>query len=97
MLGTDRGTASRARVYVRLFAAREIGLGLGTLNALRSGADVRPWVVAAAIADAGDAAALVAAARERSVGTVRALAATVFAMAGVAGAVVAVRALSGGR
>ena len=97
MLGSDRGTASRAGVYVRLFAAREIALGLGTLNALRSGADVRPWVVAAAIGDAGDAAAFVSAARERSVGAVRALGVTVFATAGVAGAVLAVRALSGRR
>ncbi|MDT4919096.1 MAG: hypothetical protein QOH89_3796 [Pseudonocardiales bacterium] len=92
-LGSDRGTASRAEVYVRLFAAREIALGLGTLNALRSGADVRPWVLAAAVGDAGDAVAFASAARARSVGAVRGLAVTAFATAGVAGAVLAVRAL----
>jgi hypothetical protein len=97
LVGTDRGTASRAGVYVRLFAARETALGLGTLNALRSGADVRPWVLASAIGDAGDALAFATATRGRSVPPVRGLAITVAATTGVLVGLVTLGALTGRR
>lgn len=93
LAGADRGTASRAGVFVRLFAARELALGLGTLNAIRAGRDVRPWVIASALGDAGDAVAFAIATRSRTVGAVRGLAIAASAVGGVAAAVVALRTL----
>jgi hypothetical protein len=93
LLGLDRGTARRGAVLVRFGAAREIGLGLGTLWALRTGRDVTPWLLAGVIADAGDAAAVVSAARDRAVPMVRGGAVAVAAVSGVLGAALALRAL----
>jgi hypothetical protein len=93
LTGADRGTASRAGVFVRLFAARELALGLGTLNAIRAGHDVRPWVIASALGDAGDAVAFAIATRSRTVGAVRGLAIAASAVGGVAAAVIALRTL----
>lgn len=62
-LGLDPVTAARIGWVVRLFAARETAIGAGTLLAVRSGGDVRPWLYAAAVGDGGDSAAFVAATR----------------------------------
>ena len=49
----------QAQVALRLFAGREIALGLGTaLAARRSGPGLRGWVEAGALADAADVAAM---------------------------------------
>lgn len=88
MLGSDTGTARRSAWIVRMFAAREAALGAGAVAALRNGKSARPWLYAQAVADAGDALALVAAVRRGHLGKRGALAALV-AAAGVAGDLVA--------
>lgn len=92
-LGVDRGTARRATPLTRFFAAREAALGAGALYALRSGNDVRPWLVAQAVGDAGDAVALIAATRARHVKAVRGAALALLALSGVMGTTLAVRTL----
>ncbi len=52
-VGVDRHRGS-ARLLARALGGRDLALGLGTLGALRSGGPVRPWVLAGALADAGD-------------------------------------------
>ena len=52
-----------AATFARPFAAREVGLGLGTLYAAGRGEDLRPWVLAQGLGDAGDAVALASAVR----------------------------------
>jgi hypothetical protein len=92
-LGVDRGTARRATLLTRFFSAREAALGIGALHALRTGADVRPWLIAQAIGDAGDAAALVAATRARHVRAARGTALAVVALTGAISVTLAARAL----
>ena len=46
-------------VLSRALAAREIGLGLGLLAALRAGRGARPWILAGVLADVVDLAATV--------------------------------------
>jgi hypothetical protein len=43
-----------AQAFLRGMGAREIGLGLGLLAAIRSGGPVRQWVIAILLGDAGD-------------------------------------------
>ncbi len=51
---------NQAQVALRLFAGREIALGLGAaLAARRGGPGLRGWVEAGAVADAADVAAMV--------------------------------------
>jgi hypothetical protein len=55
--GVDKGSAERTAFLARMFAAREIGLGLGTLYAVRrsgSTAARRSWLLAGVLADVGD-------------------------------------------
>lgn len=52
-VGADRHRGS-ARLLARALGGRDLALGLGTLGALRSGGPLRPWVLAGALADAGD-------------------------------------------
>jgi hypothetical protein len=92
-LGVDRGTARRAAPLTRFFAAREAALGAGALYALRSGSDVRPWLVAQAVGDAGDAVALTAATRARHVPALRGAALALVALSSVIGTTLAVRTL----
>jgi hypothetical protein len=54
----ERGDAT---VITRALGAREIGLGLGQLAALRAGHGVRPWLLACIVADGVDLAASVGA------------------------------------
>lgn len=46
-----------ARLLARALGGRDLALGLGTLQALRAGGAVAPWVAAGGLADAGDVAA----------------------------------------
>ena len=92
-LGVDRGTARRATPVTRFFAAREAALGAGALVAMRSGKDVRPWLIAQAVCDAGDAVALAAATRARHVPAARGAVVALVALAGVIGSTLAARTL----
>jgi hypothetical protein len=65
ILGLDTATAKRVRFLARMLAARDIGIGSGTLAAC-PGAGAAPWLLAGAGADAVDAAALAAAIRQGS-------------------------------
>jgi hypothetical protein len=66
-LRVDAATARRTVWLTRMFAARDLALGAGTLFALTRGGQPRPWLVASAVADAVDAAALAAALRQHQV------------------------------
>jgi hypothetical protein len=55
-LGDDARTDA-ARVLGRALGARDAALGLGLVQALSSGGSARPWLQAAALADAVDASA----------------------------------------
>ncbi|WP_353360840.1 hypothetical protein [Mycobacterium sp.] len=48
------GALPDAQAFLRGMGGREIGLGLGLLAAIRCGDAVRPWVVAALMADSAD-------------------------------------------
>jgi hypothetical protein len=72
MLGMDTATAKRITFLARMAAARDIGLGVGTLDAGPTAAAV-PWLLAGAAADAVDAAAIAGAIRH---GTARGISAT---------------------
>jgi hypothetical protein len=52
---TGRKPLGAEAVFVRLFGARDLALGLGTVIALDHGSPVRGWLEAAALADAADA------------------------------------------
>lgn len=56
-LGLSDERAREAGWLARLAGAREIGIGLGTLAAWRSGAPTAGWVAAQAISDGSDAVA----------------------------------------
>jgi hypothetical protein len=58
------GALPDARAFLRGMGGREIGLGLGLLSAIRAGGAVRPWVVAALMADGGDLAGIAGAWRQ---------------------------------
>lgn len=93
-LAVEPSTAVRTGWLTQMVGVRELVLGLGTLDARRRRSDVRPWLLAQALADAGDAAAIAAAVRRRHVGAARGSAVVGFAVAGVWGDLVAVRGLS---
>lgn len=57
----DEAGRPAAGVLLRAVGARDVGLALGTLAALRSGAPLTPWVAAGALADGTDLAATVGA------------------------------------
>jgi hypothetical protein len=52
------GALPDAQAFLRGMGAREVGLGLGLLAAIRSRGPVRRWVVAGLLADAGDIAGI---------------------------------------
>jgi hypothetical protein len=81
-LGLDTATAKRVSYLARMAAVRDVGLGVGTLQAGPTRAAV-PWLVAGAAADAVDAVAIAGALRA---GSARGLAAGAIAVgaAGVA-------------
>lgn len=91
VLGVDSATAERASWPLRMVGAREAALGLGCLAAVRTAGEQCRWLLAAAIADAGDAAAVAGALRGRHVATLPALAIIAFAAAGAATEIAAAR------
>ena len=48
------GEGPTRRVLARALGGRDLALGIGALAAARNGADLRIWVAAAGLADAGD-------------------------------------------
>ena len=62
VLGVDSASAKRMSFLARMAAARDIGLGAGTLDAGPTSA-ARPWLLAGAAADAVDAVVIAAAMR----------------------------------
>jgi hypothetical protein len=82
-LGVDAVSARRMGWAVRMCAVRDAALGAGGVYAALTGTDVRPWLVAQACSDAGDAAAVGLALRDRQVSRVRAVALVVFALLGM--------------
>jgi hypothetical protein len=56
MTGPD-GSPGGTRLFARMLGARDLGLGLGVLVALRRGAPVRGWLEASALVDGIDVAA----------------------------------------
>lgn len=64
------GTASRdaaTRLLVRIFAVREIAVGLGTLMAATANRDVRRWLLLLSVIDTGEALVLLPAVWRRTV------------------------------
>jgi len=64
----------RVKLVARGLGARDLAIGLGTYQALQSGAPVKPWVQAAALSDTSDAVSGLLASRQlgpaRAIGTV---------------------------
>lgn len=85
LLGVDSTTSRRTEWLTRMLAGRETALGLGSLHVALTGRPVRPWLLAQALSDACDAAALVRAARSHRIGPAPAAALVTFATAGVLG------------
>lgn len=86
VLGHDTATATRAAWLVQAMGARDVALGLGTLrSAGRRGAGL--WLLAGAVADLGDAAALDTALRQGRLRGPVARAVSVVAAASAAAAV----------
>jgi hypothetical protein len=54
VLAGDGGAAPDAQAFLRGMGGREIGLGLGLLAMIRAHGPVRPWLIAALIADSSD-------------------------------------------
>ena len=59
-VGRDEAARPSVRLFARTLGARDLALGLGALLALRSGGDVRGWIEAGGLADAGDTVATLA-------------------------------------
>jgi hypothetical protein len=53
----DVGNATGARVLGAGFGARDVAVGAGAIHALRTGGQVRPWLLGSAFCDAVDLAA----------------------------------------
>jgi hypothetical protein len=61
MLAGDGGAAPDAQAFLRGMGGREIGLGLGLLAMIRTNGPVKPWLVAALLADSSDITGIVGA------------------------------------
>ncbi|HZC52258.1 MAG TPA: hypothetical protein VE441_07145 [Mycobacterium sp.] len=61
ILAGDGGAAPDAQAFLRGMGGREIGLGLGLLATMRSDGPVKPWLVAALLADSSDITGIVGA------------------------------------
>jgi hypothetical protein len=82
VLGLDSATAKRITFLARMTAVRDVVLGAGTVASRRHPRALRIFVLAGAVADLGDAAAIAGAVRSRVAGGAPALA----MVAGAAGA-----------
>ena len=58
MLAGPGGATPDAAAFVRGMGGREIGIGLGLLQATRERSPLRPWLVAGVLSDAGDMAGI---------------------------------------
>lgn len=58
ILAGDGGAAPDAQAFLRGMGGREIGLGLGLLAMIRTDGPVKPWLVAALLADSSDIAGI---------------------------------------
>jgi hypothetical protein len=58
ILAGDGGAAPDAQAFLRGMVGREIGLGLGLLAMIRANGPVKPWLVAALLADSSDIAGI---------------------------------------
>lgn len=67
LLHTDLANPRDVTWLGRMVGARELALGVGTLDAVRRSGELRGWFAAQAVSDGGDAVALVAALRDRQV------------------------------
>jgi len=81
-LGLSEADAKAAGWLARLAGAREIAIGLGTLDAWRSGKSVDGWVAAQGISDASDAIAFATVALQGRVSPVRGWGMSLFALSG---------------
>ena len=81
-LGLSDDQAKQAGWLARLAGAREIGIGLGTLAAWRSGAPTAGWVAAQAISDGSDAVAFTAMAVQGKISPARGWGMGLFALSG---------------
>lgn len=81
-LGLTDDAAREAGWLARLAGAREIGIGLGTLLAWRSGAPAAGWVAAQAISDGSDAVAFAVSAAQGRISTSRGWGMGLFALSG---------------
>lgn len=86
LLGLDSATATRAAWLARMCAARDVALGAGAVSSVASRRGQTSWLLAGALADAGDAAAFVLAVRAGRLDRTRGyLAAATGALGAVAG------------
>jgi hypothetical protein len=67
VVGVGSATAARVSWLGLMVGARELALGVGTLNALRRHRDVGPWLLGGALSDVADAAAFAGATARRDV------------------------------
>ncbi|MHB8341002.1 MAG: hypothetical protein ACYDB7_07480 [Mycobacteriales bacterium] len=88
-MGVDAATAKQVAWAPRMAGSRDLLLGLGLLDAARRGADRRPWLLFAALADAGDVLAFGKAVRDRQVNRPVGVLALVTAAAAVLASVLA--------
>ena len=58
ILAGNGGAAPDAKAFLRGMGGREIGLGVGLLAANRANGPVKPWLVAALLADGSDLAGI---------------------------------------
>ncbi len=53
-VGREASRQPATRLFARTLAGRDLALGLGALQAMLSGSELRGWVVAGTLADTGD-------------------------------------------
>lgn len=81
-LGLSPQEADRAGWMARLTGAREIAIGVGTLDAWRNGRPTSGWVAAQGISDASDAVAFAVVASQGRVSPLRGWGMSLFALSG---------------
>ena len=81
-LGLSEADAKAAGWLARLAGAREVAIGLGTLDAWRQGRPVDGWVAAQRISDASDAIAFATVAVQGKVSPLRGWGMSLFALSG---------------
>lgn len=81
-LGLTQEQAHQSRWLARLTGAREIAIGLGTLQAWRRGESTSGWVAAQGISDASDSVAFATVALQGKVSPVKGWGMSLFALSG---------------